>query len=101
MANDYNFDPEEVPDEAVELFKTYVRNEMEAAESLQELAEKYDINVINQSATLVYDSAMKNIEDPDRERMMYVMLARVGQNIGSKSMVETAKENLEGMTAGE
>lgn len=91
-------DSHNAPDEAVELFSNYVKNEMEASESMEDLVDRHDMDEIESAAAEVYSHLTEEVDDKRRLKTLFVILARVGDTIGSDMMVRRGKEELQKLT---
>lgn len=80
-----------------ELFADILQKEMEASEDMEELVQNHSVEDVNEAASVVVDNLLQNIEDPERKQKLFMLLVKIGQTMGSKSMVESGKEHLEEM----
>lgn len=87
----------DVSKEAVNLFAGYVKKELEASEDMEELVNKHSVDEIERASMEVYDTLLSEVSTFDRQKRLYVILARVGDTINSQMMVEEGKKELERM----
>lgn len=80
---------------AKELAKDVIRNELKAAESMDELDSDFTKEEINDAMEDVLSVLIENVEDPSREASIYQLIYTVGQRIGSSEMARRGKELLE------
>lgn len=100
MANNTNFDEDEVPDEAIEMFQDYVKNELQASETMEDLARNHSVEDIAKASEIVVSRVLSNVETVDREKKIYIMLGRVGESVGSEYMMKRAQEGLQTLNQG-
>lgn len=77
---------------AKELAKDVIRNELKAAEAMDELSESYSNEEIDEAMESVLGVLIKNVEDPSREATIYQLIFTIGQRIGSENMARRGKE---------
>jgi hypothetical protein len=85
-----------VDERAENLAKDVIRNELKAAEAMDELSESYSNEEINDAMESILGILIENVEDPSREATIYQLIFTVGQRIGSEAMARRGKELYEG-----
>ncbi len=81
-------DSEYVDDELVELFTEIIKHQFKAAEKSEQMVAEYDVNEINASASVAVEDLHERFESEERKRRLYLLVAKIGKNIGSESMAE-------------
>lgn len=79
-------------DKAVELAEDVIRNELKAAEAMDDLVNDYSNEEINEAMEEVLGTLIENVEDPSREASIYQLIYTIGQRIGSSAMARRGKE---------
>lgn len=77
--------------------KEYLRHELKSADRMKKIVEENSVDEVNQAMSDVADELLVKIEDPEREKVIYAVLARLGKAMGSQSMFEFGAGRLESM----
>lgn len=87
-------DSEYVDGELVELFTDIIKHQFKAAEKSEKMVENYTVNEINASASVAVENLHGKFESDTRKQRLYLLVAKIGENIGSKSMAEFGMNKL-------
>lgn len=79
-------------DEAVEMARNILKNELEASENMVEMGQRYDINTVNEAFSEVVSDLVDKVEDEQRLASIYQLLYVLGQQLGSESMAREGAE---------
>lgn len=77
---------------AKKLSEDVIRNELKAAEAMDELVNNYSNEEINEAMEDVLSMLLNNIEDPSRKASVFQLIFTIGQRIGSEEMARRGKE---------
>lgn len=87
-------DEDMVDDELVELFTEVVKHQFKAAEKSEDMVENYTVDEINASASVAVENIYESLDTEKRRNRLYLLVAKIGESIGSESMAEFGLKNL-------
>lgn len=86
---------EDVNPELVEMFTEIVRAEFKAAEKTEEMVGKYTVGEINAAASVSVENVHESFDSEKRKKRLYLLVAKLGEQIGSESMMRFGMEKLQ------
>lgn len=81
-----------VDEEAKQMAKKILKNELEASELMVDMGQEYDIDTVNAAFSEVVSDLVKKVEDEQRLASIYQLLYVLGQQLGSESMAQEGAE---------
>lgn len=75
--------------------KNVLKKELEASEELRDIVQNYDWDNIDREFLDIGSTLINRADDPQRKKTVLFIMARIGQSIESKEMVEFSKTHLE------
>jgi hypothetical protein len=81
--------------ELVDDIESVIEWHVRSAESTSDIVNDYTVDEINASASEAVQDILDNVHDDEMRKVILVVVARFGESVGSKSMVEFSKRKLE------